>query len=708
MRSNNPKATRFLLRRHLYIAVIVFFIAFSILPFWGLSHIPNELPPETTMNYSPQERAERIEYLVSEQVFNSQWQEMLAVVFGGLGFLSALMLMRHLFNRRRAMLHAALPDRRGADLLRRCVAYLALGFAPIMLNMLLYIGSVAVNGVLAYVNWGELLSRFGVLLLCNLYGFAMGLLCSVLTGREWAAVLLGGVLIAGAEAMVFLWEYIAGQYLHTLSGETTAALLRLSPAYTLYKGIREPENFTWIPSVLAFFAALGLSFGLYRVRRTEAVERTLAFGWLQSVLSLTLPMLGGTLIGMIVLSSCLTELSMIVGMIAGTALTYWVCRIVFQQRFCGIAKRWYLPAVSALVLMLGVIVLRTDLLGFDHYLPERDKLTTITYRPQFSMWDEQITLTNPDALDAAYEWCTLMRDEADGLEDRFEGSDFSSTAVTISYQLGSRTVYRLYPNDSARTDAQSALQRVLESEDYQQSLIRETGLDAERVQQIYLYSPSYGAGYEQIFKRFGVYGSTELNRKNAQDGALISKWVEALQADILSRTMEEKQRDALFELSIGSVDPQTGDTQYKSLFVYPDDEHFLKEVFGDQMQAIVDYATGGYAADENIVVLRVDFPSRDAYMEAEGENLREVARSVREAADSEEAKRWIQNAREYGRDCYYQPEIRTEPYSLLYVYRMDELENDQGWYGYTIPEDKTQLFERDEFPAGTILEMVKE
>ena len=42
MRSNKMSATRFLLKRNLFIGVAVFLVTFMMLPFWGLSHIPNE------------------------------------------------------------------------------------------------------------------------------------------------------------------------------------------------------------------------------------------------------------------------------------------------------------------------------------------------------------------------------------------------------------------------------------------------------------------------------------------------------------------------------------------------------------------------------------------------------------------------------------------------------------------------------------------
>ena len=77
--------------------------------------------------------------------------------------------------------------------------------------------------------------------------------------------------------------------------------------------------------------------------------------------------------------------------------------MVFNQRFCGILKQWYLPAAAAVVLVLGIAVLHTDAIGYDHFLPEREKLTAISYRPQNYHSDEYITLTSDDALDAAYE-----------------------------------------------------------------------------------------------------------------------------------------------------------------------------------------------------------------------------------------------------------------------------------------------------------------
>ena len=144
MRSNKLNATQFLLKRNLFIGVMVFLIVFFTLPFWGLAHMPNE--KENIMTWQePAYQAESLKNVVTNDLLNSQRLESWVVLFGALGFLTAMMMMRHLFSRRQGMLHAALPDKRETDFLRRIIGYVVLCLAPIVLNMLLYLLVVAVN-----------------------------------------------------------------------------------------------------------------------------------------------------------------------------------------------------------------------------------------------------------------------------------------------------------------------------------------------------------------------------------------------------------------------------------------------------------------------------------------------------------------------------------------------------------------------------------
>jgi len=241
MRSTNRNATRFLLKRNLFIGVIVFAVVFFILPFWGLSHIP--LQKEVYTEAMPYEDYSRsMTSLVSVSPMTDPLNlELMTAVYGGLGFLTAMMLMRHLFSRRQGLLHAALPDRRETDFLRRLIAYALLCVVPIVLNFLIYLVIVAANGLMGFVDWSVLMPKFGMLLLINLYGFAMGMLCSVLTGTYWAAILAGLVLVVGAEGMAFLWNNLAKLYLDTTVSTGFDTMLRsFFPTFSLYKGFYRP------------------------------------------------------------------------------------------------------------------------------------------------------------------------------------------------------------------------------------------------------------------------------------------------------------------------------------------------------------------------------------------------------------------------------------------------------------------------------------
>lgn len=708
MRSNKLNATQFLLKRNLFIGVMVFLIVFFTLPFWGMAHIPNE--KENIMTWQePAYQAESLKNVVTNDLLSSQSLESWVVLFGALGFLTAMMMMRHLFSRRQGMLHAALPDKRETDFLRRIIGYMVLCLAPIVLNMLLYLLVVAVNGLLPYVEWAKLLAKFGMMLLINLYGFAIGLLASVLTGTYWAALLAGAVLIVGAEGLAYLWNYLAGRYLHTMiTGGVGTTLVRYSPAFSLYKGLYRPAEFAWVPAMLGIVAALGLSFMLYRIRKAEATERTLAFGWLHTVMGFILPLMGGSIVGIVVFLSFLTELSLIIGMVLGVLLTYWICRMIFNQRFCGILKQWYLPAAAALVLILGVVVLHTDVFGYDHFIPERDKLTAISYRPQGYHTNEIVTLTSDEALDAAYGWCTLMRDEVDSMENGIyantEGTSMSRVAVT--YHFEGRTIRRMYPNSEIRNDAQPYLQTIIDSDDYKQSLIREFHLADGTIQNVYVNTNGRMFRNDELFTEFGVMPSY-MNLDKAQDALTIDKWMKALREDIQNRTLADKKMDPIFSLSISTWDEKTGTSDYTSVDIYPCDTNFLKLLLGDKCQDVIDYATGGYAADEDVVALQVTYNLSRKEMADNGIDMKDEVKAIKLASSPEEAVEWVRCTQcSYVRSYYFMPDYEDKSFSRLYLYRKSELEKSKTYNSFEIPEDLTQLYTMENIPVGIVRDFV--
>ena len=699
MRSNKMKATRFVLRRHLYIGVIVFIAAFFLFPFWALSNIP-EQKEIITQHYVPSSITEQLTQLVSSNVMAHPLNlELMVILYGSLGFLTALLLMQHLFSRRQSLMLAALPDRREWDFLRRCVAYAVLCVAPIVLNLLLYLLIVAANGLFTYIAWGTLLPKFFLLLLVNLYGFSMGMLSSVITGTYWAALLAGAVMIAGAEGLAFLWYTLAEKYLHTLvEASFKAPMLHLSPAYSLYKGVFKPEEFIWLPGVAAIVLALVLSFVLYRIRRAERAEHTLIFLPLHSLMGFLLPVLGGSLFGYVVLMSFGTESALIAGMIIGAFFTYWVCRIVFNQRICGILKQAYLPAAAAALLILGVAILHTDAFGYDRFLPQREEIDSISYRARSYHSDEYTTLTDSSALDAAYEWCRLMREETDTLTDGLNAPNSTNyeSSVTVTYQIGGRTVYRRYPNDSCRLAAQDSLQRVIESNDYRQSLIREFHLDDGCVRNMYVNNHFNGGSVGDLFGRFGLAAEYFVLERST-DSAAVDAMTTALREDILSRTFAEKQQDPIYNITFTITLPDQRTHLYRNLDIYPGDENVLRLLLGEKSSVIVSHITGGYAADEDLVALKVTYEMNRKELEHSGIAQHEATASVQCAATPEEAVSWVRRTLDFSAlSYYYMPDREDESFSRLYIYRLSEIER---YLPSGIPEDLTQLYDNTDVPT---------
>ena len=709
MRSNKKSATRFLLKRNLFIGVAVFLVTFMMLPFWGLSHIPNEKETLAAMDLAaPEVITERFIQAVSVEVMTRPLNlELMVILYGGLGFLTAMMLMRHQFSRRQSMLHAALPDKRESDFLRRCVGYGVLCLVPICINFILYLLVAALSGLLEYVKWSVLLPKFGMLLVINFYGFAMGVLASVLTGTYWAALLAGAMLVIGVECTSYLWYDLAGRYLHTLVKDSyTDALLRFSPAYSLYKTFYKPAEFACWPGVVVSVLALALSLVLYRIRKTERAEHTLAFAPLHSLMGFVLPLTGGTLLGMIVMMSFGTEISLIGGMIAGAVLTFLLCRIVFNQRFCGILKQWYLPAASAAVLVLGVAILHHDLLGYDRFLPDREKLTAITYQPRSYDTSEIITLTSDEALDAAFAWCELMHGEVNSYENGLVAgsSAFSGSDVVITYQMGDRKVHRHYPNRRMRNEAQDSLRRIIESDDYRQSIISQCHLDTDSVTRMDVNTQSPMMENDMFFERFG-HANRSFDRE--KDGDAMNTLLSALKWDILNRTLEERQQDALMSIGLTIEIPGSRETRYKQLDIYPGDLNVLNLLFGSDAQEMVQYMTGGYAGNEDIVVLKVDYAYTRREMSEQSVSLRDAIQSVTLAASAEQAKEWIAHSQNTSaKNYYYEPYIEEDPYQRLYVYRMSTVEKYAGSYGYEVPEDKAKLYEESMIPNEGVLDYV--
>ena len=190
MRNKRLHPTRFFLHRYFYLGVAMLAVFFLVLPMQALVRLPQSLDRwnqsvlgsgGTLADLAPEIRS----FLSGSLLYSLLGLEGLCILFAVTGFLSAMILFRHLFSRRKGMLVVSLPDTRTQDFGRRFVCFLLFSVLPIFLCYGLYLLVIVLNGLTDYLLWGKLLARMVVLLLIHFYGFAVGVLSCVLTGSFW-------------------------------------------------------------------------------------------------------------------------------------------------------------------------------------------------------------------------------------------------------------------------------------------------------------------------------------------------------------------------------------------------------------------------------------------------------------------------------------------------------------------------------------------
>lgn len=677
MRNKRLHPTRFFLHRYFYLGLALLAVFFLVLPMQALIRLPQSvdrwnqsalLSGETLADLAPEIRS----FLCSSLLYSLPGLEGLCVLFAVTGFLSALILFRHLFSRRKGMLVFSLPDTRVQDFGRRFICFLFFSVLPILLNYGFYLLVVALNGLTGYLLWGKLLARMAVLLLIHLYGFAVGVLSCVLTGYFWAALLAGAVLTVSFEGAFYLWSTIAGHYLDTLPDTFYRDWLsRLSPVYVLYKNVYRPGAASLLPCLAIIVLMLGLALCLYRRRPLEAAEHTLAFHPLEWIMELFLGIVGGTVVGALIWYTAGTELSLLLGLFLGTLLVSGLCYLVFHLRLSGIFQRWYLPVCTSMALLLAVVGLHYDVFGYDRWLPSRDDLTAITYRPLFSDAASAVTLTSPEALDAAYDWAVLLRDEAAQEPNEMKQRFIRNTAnVCVTYQLGRRKVTRLYENKTARDQSAPLMKVLLESDDYRSA----------QTKRYFLQHPESVRSLS-VFPELSYYSRSTYSRCTADSTDpsctfSIASALEALQADLVSRTYDDLLAEPLFTLQLTGLDEE-GRSASLVLSLYPSDTRVLTAVFGSRRAEVVDFVSGGYAASEDVIAVKQIYSVPASAHDASERSFHPECLLDTQVADSpEQAAQWVrQTVTDESAYRYYAPDFRPDSYSVLYLYHQDDLED---------------------------------
>ena len=323
--------------------------------------------------------------------------------------LCAMMVWSYLFSPRSVGLIHALPVDRTCLFITNTLSGLAMMLIPYVTT-----GGLA---CLVALGWGFLdigaaLEAAAVIILITLIFFGLATFCAMITGNTFAMPAFYLLLNFVFPALEMLVGSISQVFLVGITGTYTSALECLSPVLKLYSGMNAyMEDGAAIfqgASVAAVYglvgiALLGVSFLLYRLRRSECAGDVVAFRWLRPVfrygVALAFALTLGWFLYEIIWASLFQRgnyadfVPMAVCMAVTGVIGYYVASMLLEKSLRVFRRSW--PGV--LTVCAGVVILcgcmRFDVLGMESRVPPQEDIGQVT----LSFSGRDITVYSGDA-----------------------------------------------------------------------------------------------------------------------------------------------------------------------------------------------------------------------------------------------------------------------------------------------------------------------
>lgn len=376
-------------------------------------------------------------------------------------------------------------------------------------------------GAAFHVMNAELMSLSFLAFLVNMLAFAamyhLALLAVMLTGNVLTALLGCGVL--------FLYEYGARLLFSALKTLFFVSYCRADDARLMnipwispfvgylnfcgrvwYQGssIRGYSGGTkWcqylgteaLMLLLAAAVSLLLVYFLFRKRKTESYHKAIAFPAVKPVLEFVMLVPFSVAIGLVV--SSMTDdknFFLFFGAIGAVLVGHAVIQLIYERELKAVISRKVLAAVCMASAVLLLCVFRFDLTGYDHYLPGRDKIESVSVTlendyanfgrssidDQNGGWMvtaddllEHMNSGQPETIDAVLEMVSAWQEaqmpdnnereavitQADGTKLQESGAWEEKMCFVVRYNLtDGRSVYRrFYADGNVTPDAINAL-----------------------------------------------------------------------------------------------------------------------------------------------------------------------------------------------------------------------------------------------------------
>lgn len=284
--------------------------------------------------------------------------------------------------------------------------------------------------------------------------YALAALTAIVCGNTVIALLLLAWVLFSPMLIYVLKAAVMNHFFSTyMPADDMGVALKLSPVFqyfgidgTMYMsgsyllgigGQTRPATGLLIGYLIAAAVVIALAVFLFRIRKSERAGTALAFTPAKLPIKVYMCLVMGVAFG-IVFNFIAGGFWFWPGLVIGAVLFHWIVEIIYAFDFHAIFHK-PLQLLCILIVLLAVMLgMRFDVIGYDSWLPDRDKLTAVSLN-DYSQADAGM-LTDAANIDAVYRLMEIGVQQAAGEID--ENAPYQG--VGIVSQIGSRTVGRHY------------------------------------------------------------------------------------------------------------------------------------------------------------------------------------------------------------------------------------------------------------------------
>lgn len=427
-----------------------------------------------------------------------------------------VMLFSYMHNKRSVDLFHSLPVRREALLLGRWCAGLTILWVPLLVNFLIIFLILACYGI--GVNGWSIFSPMLWVMLMGTAAFTSCMLMAVCSGTMLDTALSVIGINAGYPLLILCATTIINNLLPGANIDYANHLFILSAlapfaAWVLPImgwGDISPWFLPWW--LLLTLVILWVAVVLYKKRKSESAENSLAFPLPKILIRFLLTAAGGMGFGLMVNSG--NTVNFFIGLAAGSLIAHTVMECIYSRGFKQLKKsfEWYGVFAVAFILFYGVVA--TGCFGYDMRIPAADEVESVVVSEDwYSGFDggsgcdaifneknnfiKNLTpvLTEPENIKSVVETQKKIVDlrREQGFPYQM-GNYTTGGALTIRYQLkNGQSISRFYSQYGSGTNSGEAFEKAVRDitnrKEYKEGLDMVFMLEPQNIKGIVLKAP---------------------------------------------------------------------------------------------------------------------------------------------------------------------------------------------------------------------------